>query len=190
MKKSIRANSILTILAALSIAMLFTACESVEDDVVQANGTPAEQTVSDTNSAADSDVNSAEAAKEASAADITSAIMAEIEIQSAVEKTVDDIGAFYDVDTSAITEISVFICGSGAYPDELAVFKCADSNAAADCEKAVQKRLENQLALYKDYTPDEVYKLEDAVLIKRDRWVILAACSDNSRAREIIESLI
>ena len=187
MKKSIKVNSIL---AAMIFIMLFTACESVDDAAVQANGTPAEQTVSDTASEANSDTNSAEAAAEASAADITSAIMAEIEIQSAVEKTIDDIGAFYDVDTETVTDLSVFICGSGAYPDELAVFRFTDSGSAKTGAEAVRKRLENQLALYKDYTPDEVYKLEDAALIEKGEWVIFTACSDNSRAKEIAESLI
>ena len=178
MKKSIISISIM---AAMGLTMLFTACKTVDDGTVQANGTPVEQT---------SDTASAEAETEASAADITSAVMAEIEIESAVEKTIDDIGAFYDVDTSAIEDMSVFICGSGAYPDELAAFKFNSYDFAVEGAKAVQKRLDNQLALYTDYTPDEVYKLNDAVLITRDKWVIFAACSDNSRAKEIIEGLI
>ena len=182
MKKSIRSVSVIAaMLFSISSAMLFSACEKTKETVVQANGTPAEQT---------SDTASAEAAEEASAADIASAIMAEIEIQSAVEKSIDDIGAFYDADTAAITDMSVFICGSGAYPDELAVFEFTDAGSAKTGAEAVQKRLDNQIALYKDYTPDEFYKLEDAVLITKDKWVILAVCSDNSRAREIIEALI
>lgn len=172
----------MSIMAVMSIAMLFTACESVEDDsAVQANGTPVEQ---------DSDTAPAEEVSNVSAADITSAIMAEIEIQSAVEKTVSDIGAFYDVDADSITDISVYICGSGAYPDELAVFRFTDSESAKAGSEAVKKRLENQIALYTDYTPDEVYKLEDAAVITKDTWVILTVCSDNSRAMEIAESLI
>lgn len=166
------------ITAAILAAMSFTACKETEDTAVQANGTPAE-TVSET-----------EAKAEVSAADITSAIMAEIEIQSATEKTADDIGAFYDVDTAAITDMSVFICGSGAYPDELAVFRFADTDSAAAGAEAVQKRLDSQTELYTDYTPDEVYKLEDAFILTRDNWVILSICSDNSRAKEIAESLL
>lgn len=180
MKKIIMAISII---AAMSCTMVFTACKSVEGDggAVQANGTPVEQT---------SDAVPAEEASDVSASDITSAIMAEIEIESAVEKTVSDIEAFYDVDTSAIEDMSVFICGSGAYPDELAVFKFKDPDSAKTGAEAVRKRLENQIALYTDYTPDEVYKLEDAVMITKDTWVILTVCSDNSRASEIIEDLI
>ncbi len=164
-------------------AIILTGCESVDDDAVQANGTPAETTVS----AAE---DTSESVSEASAADITAAVMAEIEITSASEKTLDDIGAFYDVDTSSVSDMSVFICGSGAYPDEIAVFRFNDSESASSGAEAVRKRLENQTELYTDYTPEEVYKLEDANIIEKDNWVILTICSDNPRAAEIINGLI
>ncbi len=174
MKKSIIAISILS-------ALLFAACGS-EPETVQAGGTVE---TSDTVSVTEETPSAS-----ATAADITAAVMAEIEIPSAVEKNAENIGAFYDIDTSAIAEMSVFICGSGAYPDELAVFKFNDADSAKTGAEAVQKRLDDQIALYTDYTPDEMYKLNDAVLITKDNWVILAACSDNARAKEIIDSLL
>jgi len=161
--------------AALS-AVLMTACGN-EPSV------PAEATVSETSSAENPAVS-------VTAADITAAVTAEIEIPSAVEKNADNIGAFYDVDTSAVTDMSVLICGSGAYPDELAVFKFTDGEAAKTGAEAVQKRLDDQTELYKDYTPDEVYKLEDAFVITKGEWVIMSICSDNSRSKEIIEAML
>jgi len=128
--------------------------------------------------------------EDASAADITAAVTAEIEIPSAVEKTADSIGAFYDVDVSAVTDMSVLVCGSGAYPDELAVFKFTDEEAAKAGMEAVQKRLDSQTELYADYTPDEMYKLEDAFIFSKDNWVAMAVCSDNARAKEIIEGIL
>lgn len=155
-------------------ALLLTACGKNEE-AVQADATVS--TVS-------------EQQAEASAADITAAVMAEIEIPSAMEKTIDKIGAYYDIDTSTVAEMSVFICGSGAYPDELAVFKFNDEQSAKTGAELVQKRLDSQIALYTDYTPAEMYKLNEAVLMLKDNWVIFAACSDNERAKEIIENLL
>ncbi len=125
-----------------------------------------------------------------SPADITAAIMAEIEIPSAMEKNAENIGAYYDVDTVAIAEMSVYICGSGAYPDELAIFKFNDEASAQAGAEAVKSRLESQTAIYKDYTPAEMYKLEEAVVITEGNWVAFAACADNARAREIIENML
>ena len=179
------------IAAAVSAAMLLAACEK-EPDTVQVDGTPESSSAASANNTegtaggADTD----ETKTDISAADITSAVMAEIELMSPIEKTSENIGAFYDIDVSAVTDMSVFICGSGAYPDELAVFRFADPDSAKAGAEAVQKRLDSQLALYKDYTPDEVYKLEEAVVIQKDTWVIFAACSDNGRAKEIAEGMI
>ena len=173
------------ILSAILAVSLFTACNG-NDASVQVDATiPTDGTVD----IMENVPVSAEAQQNVSAADITAAVTAEIEIPSAVEKTVENIGAFYDIDTSTVEEMSVLICGSGAYPDELAVFKFKEGGAAAG-KKAVQKRLDSQIALYTDYTPDEVYKLDGANLIEKDNWVILTICADNDRAKEIINGLI
>ena len=127
--------------------------------------------------------------KEPSPADITSAIMAEIEIPSAVEKTKEDVGAYYDIDVEAAEALSVFICGSGAYPDELAVFKMNSSEQAENARAAAQKRLDGQIELYSDYTPDEMYKLDGAKVVVKGNYVMLFACSDDDRAYEIADSL-
>ena len=127
--------------------------------------------------------------KEPDPADITSAIMAEIEIPSAVEKTKEDVGAYYDIDVEAADALSVFICGSGAYPDELAVFKMNSAEQAENTRAAAQKRLDNQIELYTDYTPDEMYKLDGAKVVVKGNYVMLFACSDDDRAYEIADSL-
>lgn len=163
----------------LAGTMLLSACGN-DPDAVQVDATPSATTPAETE----------EIKAEKSAAEITSAVMAEIEIQSAIEKSIDEIGGFYDVDTSAVVDMSVYICGSGAYPDELAAFKFTDVDSAKAGAEAVKKRLESQTALYKDYTPDEVYKLDGAQVITKDNWVILTVCSDNSRAKEIINGLL
>lgn len=127
--------------------------------------------------------------KEPAPSDITSAIMAEIEIPSAVEKTKEDVGAYYDIDVEAAEALSVFICGSGAYPDELAVFKMNSSEQAEKARVAAQKRLDGQIELYSDYTPDEMYKLDGAKVVVKGNYVMLFACSDDDRAYEIADSL-
>lgn len=175
MKKSIIAATVLA-------AALFTACGNETEPIETTSGTVA---------ASDEESNaSAAEVSSASAADITAAVTAEIEIPSAVEKNVENIGAFYDVDTSAVEDMSVLICGSGAYPDELSVFKFTDAEAAKAGAEAVQKRLDSQIELYTDYTPEEMYKLDGAVVITKDNWVVFAACSNNDRAKEIIEGML
>ena len=136
-----------------------------------------------------SKVETAKEVKEPTPAEITSAIMAEIEIPSAVEKTKDDVGAYYDIDVEAAEALSVYICGSGAYPDELAVFKMNSPEQAENARAAAQKRLDGQIELYTDYTPAEMYKLDGAKVVVKGNYVMLFACSDDDRAYEIADSL-
>lgn len=188
-------RSAIIIAAFLSGAMLLSACE--KEPTVQVDGTPGANAPAVTTGGAAEGAEEAaggatadETKSEASASDITAAIMAEIEFSAPTEKTVDNIGAFYDVDTASITDMSAFVCGSGADPDELAVFRFTDESSAKAGMEAVQVRLDSQLEQYRNYTPDQVYKLEEAVLFEKDGWVIFAACSDNARAKEIAEGLI
>lgn len=130
-----------------------------------------------------------EEAKEPAPSDITAAIMAEIEIPSAVEKTKDDVGAYYDVDIDSVEAMSVYVCGSGAYPDELAVFKMNSEEHTEGARAAVQKRLDRQIEDYSDYTPDEMYKLEGAKVVVNGKYVMMFSCSNDERAYEIADSL-
>ncbi|MBQ8175746.1 MAG: DUF4358 domain-containing protein [Oscillospiraceae bacterium] len=167
MKKSITATAAAI---AVSAMLMLTGCNGGEE-AVEANATISE-------------------VSEATANEITAAIMAEIEIPSAMEKTAENLNAYYDIDTATVAEMSVFICGSGAYPDELAVFRFNDEASAKAGAEAVQSRLDSQTAIYKDYTPAEMYKLEEAVIITEGNWIAFAACADNARAKEIIESML
>ena len=167
MKKTITAK---TISIAISAMLMLTGCGG-DGEAVEANATVS-------------------TAAEVTASGITSAVMAEIEIPSAMEKNAENIGAYYDIDTTTVMEMSVFICGSGAYPDELAVFEFNDEASAKAGAEAVQNRLDSQIAIYKDYTPAEIYKLEEAVIITNGNWVAFAACADNARAKEIIENML
>ena len=179
------------IMTAIMSAAMLAACEK-EQPTLPVDGTPGQAaSVSDTDAGAGgTNDNGSDSKAEVTAADITTAVMSEIELMSPIEKTADNIGAFYDIDAASVTDMSVFICGSGAYPDELAVFRFTDADSAKAGAEAVKSRLESQLALYKDYTPDEVYKLEGAAVIEKDTWVIFTACSDNDRAKEIAGGLI
>jgi hypothetical protein len=114
--------------------------------------------------------------------------MSQIELPSAAEKTAENIGAYYAVDTSKITDMSVFICASGAYPDDIAVFKFTDEKAAEAGLEAVTKRLSEQTETFTDYTPEEMYKLENPVIKQYGNYVVYCALSDNEKAAGIIEN--
>ncbi|MBR5090724.1 MAG: DUF4358 domain-containing protein [Ruminiclostridium sp.] len=133
-----------------------------------------------------------EAAKsDAKAADVTKAILDEITINSAFEKSKESLEDYFDgLDISTISDSSYYICASGAYPDEIAVFKFDSADSAKNAVAAVNDRLDYQKTTYKDYTPEEYYKLEDAVVEQSGEWLYYLVTSDNTKAKEIVNGFI
>ena len=156
-------------------------------------GTSTQTTTTAADNAADTTA-SAEAAApatNATAAEVADAILAEIPINSAFDKKLESLGDYFDgLATDTITDAAYRICASGAYPDEVAIFKFASADDAKAAVSAVNDRLEYQKKTYKDYTPEEYYKLEDAVVKQSGEWLYYLVTSDNSRAQEIAESFI
>ena len=123
------------------------------------------------------------------ASDITDKILAEIEFPSKSEIKEDRRDGFYEVEKDKIESYSAYICGSGAYPDELAVFCMKSSDDTAAVKEMLEKRVEKQTASFKDDTPDEMYKIDGNNVVVSGNYVALIICSDNAKATQIFKSL-
>lgn len=133
----------------------------------------------------------APAAVSASASEITAAVLEEVPINSAFEKKPETLADYFDgLDTDKLTDSSYYMCASGAYPDEIAVFRFGSSDDAAAAISVVNDRLEYQKKTYKDYTPDEYYKLEGAVVEQSGEWVYYLVTSDNERSKGIVKGYL
>lgn len=150
------------------------------------SGTATDSTAS---SKAESSSDTGSVSSAASASDITDKILAEIEFPSKAEIKEDRIDDFYEVDIDKIESFSAYLCGSGAYPDELAVFCMKSSDDTAAVKDMLEKRVEKQTASFKDYTPDEMYKIDGNNVVVSGNYVALIICSDNNKATEIFKSL-
>ena len=131
------------------------------------------------------------AVTEFTAADVTAAVLAEITINSAFEKKPESLPDYFtDLNTEELTDSSYYLCASGAYPDEIAVFKFKSAEAAEKGLEAVKTRLKDQISVYESYTPDEMYKLEGAITEVKGNYVYYLVCSDNSKAQDIVTRFI
>ena len=124
-----------------------------------------------------------------SASEVVQAVLAEVTINSSVEKGKNDIENYYSsLDTAAVEDAAFAMCGSGALPDEIAVIKCKTADDAKNAETALEARLDKQKELFSTYTPDEMYKLEGAVIFTKGNYAVFIALSDNEKAKSIVES--
>lgn len=88
--------------------------------------------------------------------------------------------------TDGLTEYAVYICGSGAYPDEFGIFTAETAEKADEIKKALEQRVKTMKSTYESYTPDEMYKFEDSFVKQHGTTVYYAVTADNSTAAEIL----
>lgn len=157
-------KKIVSVLAAALICAAFTGCGS-------------------NTSGSQSTVNSAEL----SAEDRTAALMDAVTLPEMVSVKTDTVKDRFGIEEADVVEVSAYICGSGAMPDEFGIFKAKDADAAARIEEALNKRIERQRKTFKDYTPNEMYKFDDCFVEVSGNVVIYAICADNSKAKELLK---
>lgn len=116
----------------------------------------------------------------------TSALLEAIDLPEMVEITADGLNLFFGVDEADVSDFSAYLCGSGAMPDEFGVFIVKDADAADRVAEALNRRTERQRKIFKDYTPDEMYKFDDCFVEINGTVVTYAVCADNSKARELL----
>ena len=127
-------------------------------------------------------------AANAAPSDVVKAVLAEISINSSVEKGKDDLENYYaSLDTATVEDAAFAMCGSGALPDEIAIIKCKTADDAKNAETALKAKLDKQKELFSTYTPDEMYKLEGAVIFTKGNYAVFIALSYNDKAKSIVE---
>ena len=78
---------------------------------------------------------------------------------------------------------------SGATAEEVAIFEFQNKENAKEAVKKVKERIENQKSSYSGYAPKEVKRLEDAILIQKDKYIVFCVTEDEN-ARKLISEYI
>ena len=123
------------------------------------------------------------------AAEITAKIQEDVKVPGMAEIGADRMAGYYDVATDKIDSYSAYICGSGAYPDEIAVFKMKSADDVNAVKSVLEKRVESQSTAFKDYTPDEMYKIDGNNVVTSGNYVALIICADNAKAIEDFKAM-
>lgn len=85
------------------------------------------------------------------------------------------VSVLYGIDQDTITDCASYMAvNTSVSADEVTVLVLTDSDAAEAAVKACQKRVENQIESCRSYSPDQVPRLEDAVILQRGNTVLFA----------------
>lgn len=95
----------------------------------------------------------------------------------------------FGLDASTVEEITCYMAtNSSVSADEVAVFVLADEDAAQAAESACQAHVESRIESSAQYCPDQVPKLEAAVISRLGATVLLAVGETEALA-EAVEAL-
>ena len=159
-------RKIIAILAAVTVCAAFTGCgDNSTSGNEQSNSSTVEKSLDEK----------------------TSALLGAITLPEMVSVKSDTVKDRFGIEEADVSEVSAYICGSGAAPDEFGIFKATDANAAKRIEEALNKRIERQRKTYQDYTPGEMYKFDDCFVEVSGNVVVYAICEDNSKAKELLK---
>ncbi len=94
----------------------------------------------------------------------------------------------YDLDAGQVAA-SAFYTNSNATAEEIAVIKTASADYVDTVKAAYENRIANQKEACKDYLPDEVTKLDAAVIYTNENYVVLCVSNDSAKAEQVIADL-
>lgn len=100
----------------------------------------------------------------------------------------DAANRLYKLEGEILEEQAVYVGTGGALADEVSVWRVKDEKDAKTVQEAAEKRVENQKASFQDYVPEEMPKLEKAVIQVDGDTIIFCVSSDPEKAKEVISS--
>lgn len=95
--------------------------------------------------------------------------------------------SYYGIDAEAVDDCVVLI-STGATAEEIAIFEAASDDYVEAIQLACETRQNKQTASYADYKPEEVSRLDNAIIETTGRYIIYCVADDNDKAEEIIDS--
>ena len=103
------------------------------------------------------------------------------------EPVVSDIlASTYFIDMEQVEDSAAYM-STGATSCEVAVVKCKDSSYTSEVQDLFKSRVENRSELFASYAPEEVKKLDAAIIKVSGNYVVLCVTDDTAKAESILK---
>lgn len=117
------------------------------------------------------------------------AIQEQVEFKDSLVQADETAAAmFYRLDDS-VAEHAIYISGSGATAEEVAVLKVQEGHEASEVEAIVNKRVEDLKFNFENYRPEEMAKLENPIIVTQGGVVFFVSADSPAAARKAVDSL-
>ncbi len=99
----------------------------------------------------------------------------------------DMAGMFLNLSDVNVAKASIYE-GSGGTAEEIVVLECASDEDAKKAEEVLKTRVQEQIESFTDYVPEELTKLNAAVIKVNGKYAVLSVCDTPDEAKKIIDS--
>lgn len=100
-------------------------------------------------------------------------------------------GNFYpSVDLNKVEEYVIYVSGSGSTAEEIALFEVKAPEDTSMIKSAIEERVTDQTISFQDYVPEEMVKIENAVVKASGNYVFAVLCDDYDKAGKLLSEYL
>lgn len=127
--------------------------------------------------------------KEYTADELADKLKSEITFTSEMNEADEEtFSTLYPIKKEDLSEEKTYI-STGYTAEEISVVKCSSMEAAARVKQAFEMRVSDQTAAFQNFMPQELTKLQKAVIKIHNNYVILCISDDSEKANKILSEM-
>lgn len=121
---------------------------------------------------------------------LAQSIMEQVSFKDSLARVEGDLAKEWYFLDDKVTDHAIYIDGTGASAQEIAVLKAADAADAAHLEQIMQDRLETLAFYFENYVPAEMQKINNPVIVTKGNVVVMVLHDDVAAAESALDSLL
>ena len=102
------------------------------------------------------------------------------ELLLATEKVAEK---FYGLPIDGVSGYQIYVSSSGATANEIALFQ-VEEGKMDQAKAAVDQRVADLTKNFESYVPEELYRIENRVVVEEGNYLLLAILEDSAKAEE------
>lgn len=100
------------------------------------------------------------------------------------------VSEYYSLPLDGVEGWVAYGSGTAATTNELLVIKLKDDASIEAVRQAVEHRIDDQVANYEGYRPDELFRLENAIIETEGNYLLFSVSSDNDTVKKMFEDAL
>ncbi len=98
---------------------------------------------------------------------------------------------YYYIDPATLENYAIYMSDyATGNADEIAMFQVKEEDQVAAVKALINDRINDLKVRYEDYKPEEMSKLDSAVVMEKGRYIVVVISPKNDQAKEIVKNAL